>query len=75
MHQVAKDISGHGNDLPLVTPPARKDMVIDKVRQGKHSQYVVIAWFTMLRVDALKQLSYGGSTLSAGIVFPALAVC
>ena len=38
VHQVAKDISGHGNDLPLVTPPARKDMVIDKVRQDKHSQ-------------------------------------
>ena len=31
VHQIAKDISGHGNDLPLITPPARKDMVIKKV--------------------------------------------
>ena len=31
IHQIAKDISGHGNDLPLITPPARKDMVIKKV--------------------------------------------
>ena len=36
MHQVAKDISGHGNDLPLVTPPQRKDLVIDKVRSQRH---------------------------------------
>lgn len=35
MHQVAKDISGHGNDLPLVTPPQRKDLVIDKVRSQR----------------------------------------
>ncbi len=33
VHQVAKDISGHGNDLPLVRPPRRHDMTVDKVRQ------------------------------------------
>ena len=32
VHQVAKDISGHGNDLPLVRPPGRHDLVVDKVR-------------------------------------------
>ena len=33
---MAKDFSGHGNDLPLVTPPQRKDLVIDKVRSQPH---------------------------------------
>ena len=31
VHQVAKDISGHGNDLPLVRPPRRHDLAVDKV--------------------------------------------
>ena len=31
VHQVAKDISGHGNDLPLVRPPRRHDLTVDKV--------------------------------------------
>ena len=33
VHQVAKDISGHGNDLPLVRPPRRHDLTVDKVKQ------------------------------------------
>ncbi len=36
VHQVAKDISGHCNDLPLVTPPQRKDLAIDKVRSQRY---------------------------------------
>ena len=30
-HLVARDSSGHGNDLPLVSPPLRHDVVITKV--------------------------------------------
>ena len=30
---MAKDISGHGNHLPLVRPPRRHDLTVDKVTQ------------------------------------------
>ena len=30
-HLVAKDSSGNGNDLPLVTPPLRQDVTISQV--------------------------------------------
>jgi hypothetical protein len=30
-HLVAKDSSGHGNDLPLVSVPLRRDVTITKV--------------------------------------------
>ncbi|KAK9814590.1 hypothetical protein WJX72_008328 [[Myrmecia] bisecta] len=34
VHLVAKDSSGRGNDLPLIVPPERQDVTIDK--DGKH---------------------------------------
>ena len=31
-HLVAKDSSGHGNDLPLINPPTRIDDTIEQVK-------------------------------------------
>ena len=31
-HLVAKDSSGHGNDLPLINPPTRIDDTIEQVQ-------------------------------------------
>lgn len=33
-HLVAKDSSGHGNDLPLINPPTRIDGTIEQVQQS-----------------------------------------
>jgi hypothetical protein len=38
---VAKDSSGSGNDLPLVSPPLRRDVTIQQVRRlAPHNPYI-----------------------------------